>query len=85
MKEEKKILVLPKSNYGQICNELLVDFIISHGISVSLLHLPELNDKPHIALEKIFTIMIASMKKRDRIKAINKAEDYFKSLPPSCR
>lgn len=79
-----KSLLLPRVNYGPLCAKLLVEFIDHHQLAANTA-IPKFDDKPHIALSKIFNAMLLTMPKTKRELFIQEAEEYCNSIPPSLR
>ena len=76
-------LKLPKKAYGPICLKILQEFITYHNLPKDL-PFPEMKDQGNVALEKIFTVMLASMGSKAE-ELLKDADEYFHSIPPSAR
>lgn len=76
--------MLPKTCYGTICIKILKDFIEHHNLP-SNLPLPENGDYAHIALQKIFSIMLLTLDEEKRKEIKEDAKKYYQNLPPSAR
>ena len=76
-------LKLPKATYGTICNKILTEFMQHHKIEGLIL--PSSGDTTPGALEKIFTIILASLPEDKRNAILKDCEAYYHDTPPSVR
>lgn len=77
-------LVLPKIGYGPICLRILEEFIEYHKLP-EILPLPEAKEATHMAMIKIFDIILYSMGEEKRQELIKEALDYYHDLPIAVR
>lgn len=80
----EKRLRLPKSLYGPFCCRILNEFKNHFGLDQNLA-LPAPEDPTHVALSKIFDIMIQSMGKEKREIILRELDEYLMGVPASFR
>ena len=81
---ESHPLKLPSKCYGSFCLKILKEFIDHHNLDKNL-PLPDSNDQTHVALSKIFDVMLHSMGKEKREEFILNSNEYNMSLPACLR
>ena len=76
-------LLLPRKSYGPLCLRILDDFR-KHFNLPKYLKVPEDGIQTHIALSRIFDMMVTAMGEEKRLELLQDIEDSKRSLPPSC-
>lgn len=82
-KSSKKQLNLPKHEYGPYCNRILTE-VIKH-FKLENMTLPNAGDMTHVALSKIFDIILHSMGEDKREEILKDLDEYIMSIPAVLR
>ena len=77
-------LKLPSVGYGPFCMKILQEFISHNNLSNDL-PLPNVGDKTHDALSKIFDIILHSMGEEKRNQILLRLDEYNMSVTDTFR
>ena len=79
-----RILKLPSGNYGPFCMKIIQEFIVHHNLPTNL-PVPVAGVHNHVALSRIFDIMLHSMGQEKREAVLRDLDEYNMSVPACLR
>jgi len=82
-KSSKRQLNLPRHEYGPYCNKILSEAI--NHFKLNNLPLPSAGDMTHVALSKIFDIILHTMGEEKREEILKDLDEYIMSIPAVLR
>ncbi len=80
----KRSLQLPSIKYGPFCMKILQEFITHHNLSKDL-PLPTSGLSTHVALSRIFDVILYSMGEEKREEIMKELDQYNMEIPAHFR
>jgi hypothetical protein len=77
-------LNLPRGNYGPFCLKIIQEFVAHHKLPANL-PVPVAGLSTHVALSRIFDIMLHSMGEEKREEILKNLDEYNMSVPACFR
>ena len=77
-------LNLPSIDYGPFCLKIIQEFIVHHNLPINL-PVPIAGVSTHVALSRIFDIMLYSMGEEKREAVLRNLDEYNMSVPACFR